>query len=162
MLEIHNIRKITTAIQDEVYESKYKICLNKELTIPAHKTINFDTGLEFTLTEDYDELFLKGEKLDDETMTFFESEMFVKCENQKLMMQITNPSSKDITFNKDFVIGKLYKIFSDNNVVDMSFANGIHIYSDDNISIKSLDKKTRNFVLEKLPDGHRRLIVDID
>ena len=161
MLNIKNNNTYCEVIKDNEGD-KYKLSLLKTLTIPAHKTIEFDIGIELTLTEMYDKAFLKGEKLDDATSTYFESIMFNKCENEKLIIQITNPSDNDVVFKKDFVIAKIYKVFSDNGSIDIAFANGIHIYSDDNISIKSIDKKTRSFVIETLPDGHKRLIVDID
>lgn len=160
MVIIKNKKDVTNVIQDEII-NKYKIYLSKDLTIQAHSIVDFDTGLDISLSDDYDELFLKGEKLDNDTMTYFESEMFGKCDENRLIIQITNPSNNDITFRKDFLIGKLYKVFTDNGSIDISFATGINIYSDENISIKSIDKQQRDVLIETLPDGHKRLIVDI-
>lgn len=162
MLSFKNNNTYCEIVNDEKNIDKYELHLIKELTVPSQQTINFNTGIKITLTEDYDKLFLKGEKIDDNSSTYFESDMFNKCEDERLVIQLTNPSDNDITFNKDFIISKLYKVFSDNGTIDVAFANGTHIYSDDNISVKSIDGETRGFTIETLPDGHRRLIVDID
>ena len=162
MLQILNDKTYCSITNDEINTDKYYVNLIKDLTLTSeNEELNFDTGITITLTEEYDELFVKGNIADTHRL-YTDSYIIKNGEPQKLILKIANPLKKDFTLEKGFTICKLYKSFTDNGILDIRFAAGINIYGDEKVSAKSIDGNTRNFEIVTSPDGDRKLIINLD
>ena len=160
MLRIDNDNTYCEVIRDETNIDKYNVKLLDDLTIDSDDTeYNLDTGISITLTEDYDEVFVKG-NISDTYRLYTDSFIIKKGDEQKLVLKLANPLNQEIVLEKGSSLCKIYKAFSDNNIIDAAHAAGINIFCDGVISAKSLDGLTRKFEIVTPVEEDKKLIID--
>lgn len=165
MIDFKNNGKIIDIIDNEKGNDIKSIILKTNIELLPFQFKEIDTDVTINCSELYDichimcEIDSNGKK---DYYTYMESFTITKNDNNyKLILNIFNSLNDTQIIPEGIKIGEIHKSYRANDIIDINHATGINIYNDSEISVKSVDSKTKNFELITETDGENYLRIKL-
>lgn len=165
MINLKNNGEIIEIIDNEKGEDIKSIILKKDIELSPLQFKEINTNLIINCSELYDtchimcEIDSQGKK---DYFVYMDSFTIINNDNDyNLILTMINVLNDTQIIPAGIKIGEIHKSYRANNIIDINHAVGINIYNDSEISIKSINGKTKNFELMTETDGEKYLRIKL-